>query len=867
MIRKNLLPNVVLVITDSRGKILYLNTTGEEILGFSTLPSGDFYFWDLFKSDPPVKDPKDVFSRVNSLAKRPGEFHLKTRVPEFLDWKFTAVKNGKEELFVGHGVFEQLDIPGELSMLNNVFYHTRLGVAIGGPEGKTLDLINPAFAEMHGFSMAELIGKSIETVFAPEEQKNIQEEVKKVHQKGWHRFFTRHQRKNGSVFPVLVDAVAIKNNRGMVQYRVVNVIDITEEERSERYRKNQIEIMSSLESYSSLEEKINFILRSILELVNGERGFFCLKGSEEYLVSNRGLEELPPERFIDLWEKKSREGAARDFGTVFIPRPDSSLGWLNKAWEGDSSGGPFLLIPLKPGEEILGLLFLGFDSLDRFDAEEIPYLEGLLRPIGYAMKNAIAQDELLASNAKYRLLFENANDGIMLMDGMFFSDCNQKIMEMFRATSRDIIGKTPIEISPARQPDGSDSEKKSREKVEKALQGEPQFFQWQHRKLDGELFDVEVSLNSVIIGGEVYLQSIVRDITERKRTEERLRYLSFHDSLTGIYNRAFFEEMLGKMDLEKNYPLSVIMGDINGLKMINDAFGHREGDRVLREIAQLIKKTVREEDIVCRWGGDEFAVLLPRTGLEKALEITQKIKSGGKEILTRNLPSSISLGVATKDRGEENLEGILHRAEERMARNKFLETMSGRSALITALQKTLFEKSNETEEHAQRMENMARALGREMGLDDSKIDELALLATLHDLGKIGIPEEIVKKPGPLTSKEWEIVKRHPEIGFRIAEGTPELAPIAWGILTHHERWDGKGYPRGLKKRDIPLISRIVAIIDAYDVMTNGRPYKEAISHREALLELKENAGTQFDSEIVNTFVKIMENRRGFSGFC
>jgi HD-GYP domain-containing protein (c-di-GMP phosphodiesterase class II) len=169
----------------------------------------------------------------------------------------------------------------------------------------------------------------------------------------------------------------------------------------------------------------------------------------------------------------------------------------------------------------------------------------------------------------------------------------------------------------------------------------------------------------------------------------------------------------------------------------------------------------------------------------------------------------------------------------------------------------MYAKSQETEEHAERIKNLAQMVGKEIGLPQEKLDELALLATLHDIGKVGIDEKILNKPGKLSKEEWKEMKKHPEIGYRIAMASPELMTVAEYILAHHERWDGKGYPRGLKGEEIPLLARIIAITDAYDAMMSDRPYRKAISKEEALAEIKANAGTQFDPKFAEFFVKLM----------
>ena len=301
------------------------------------------------------------------------------------------------------------------------------------------------------------------------------------------------------------------------------------------------------------------------------------------------------------------------------------------------------------------------------------------------------------------------------------------------------------------------------------------------------------------------------------------------------------------------------MGDSNGLKMVNDVFGHEEGDKLLKSIAEIFKSICVDDDIIARVGGDEFALILPCVSQEKMNLIISKIKQMCKVGIGDPISTSIALGAAIKTKKNQSIEEVYKLAEDRMYNNKLVESKSIRSSIIASLKKTLEERTHETEAHAQRLKELSTKVGKIMDLYDSELDELALLAMLHDIGKIAIPDYILEKPSSLSEDEWKIMKSHCQIGYRIAVASPELAHIASLILSHHESWDGTGYPQGLKGEEIPLLSRIIAVVDSYDAMTNDRPYHAAVASETALRELERCSGTQFDSCIVETVIEVISN--------
>ena len=339
-------------------------------------------------------------------------------------------------------------------------------------------------------------------------------------------------------------------------------------------------------------------------------------------------------------------------------------------------------------------------------------------------------------------------------------------------------------------------------------------------------------------------------------------YLRYYDNLTGIYNRLYFHNKLQSLDSKERLPLSIIVGDINGLKLINERFGYQMGDQFLQNISGLLQEVCHKDSILARIGGDEFAFLLPKVDTNGANKFQEEIKIKLAQYEFASITPSIALGAATKSKVAENINQKLSLAEERMYKHKLIESNSFRNCIISPLEKSLLEKSNETEKHNSRLKELVLQIGKELNLTNAQLDELEILARLHDIGKIAIPDSILKKPGSLTEEEWAKMKEHPEIGYRIAAASKELSAIADKILAHHERWDGDGYPNGLEKEEIPLLSRIASVVDAYDAMTNDRVYRAALTPQEAKEELISCAGTQFDPRIVDVFTKYILTEEG-----
>ena len=363
----------------------------------------------------------------------------------------------------------------------------------------------------------------------------------------------------------------------------------------------------------------------------------------------------------------------------------------------------------------------------------------------------------------------------------------------------------------------------------------------------------------IVFQDRTLIKKLKAEIDDRKLKESQLNYLSYHDFLTGLFNRAYFEQEMRKLQSETSVTLGIIMCDLDGLKLINDTLGHDVGDSLLNTAASAIKSSLLNDEILARIGGDEFAVLIPCCTKSAIENICAKIRKAVKEFNSKNprVILSISLGSALCSGRSKGINEVFKEADDNMYKEKLNHIHSVRNSMVQALMKTLEVRDFVTAGHTERMGELVICLGEYIGLPEQSINNLQLLAQFHDLGKVGIPDSILFKASALNDMEKEQMQRHSEIGYRIAQALPDLNGISEFILKHHERWDGKGYPLGIRGEKIPLECRILAIVDAYDAMINDRPYRKAMTKKAAVKELKNHAGTQFDPQLVPKFLKML----------
>lgn len=354
---------------------------------------------------------------------------------------------------------------------------------------------------------------------------------------------------------------------------------------------------------------------------------------------------------------------------------------------------------------------------------------------------------------------------------------------------------------------------------------------------------------------------IIRDITEQINLEKTLRHLAEKDPLCNVYNRRYFENYLSNIQQMQKPLFAILIVDIDGLKLINDTLGHYSGDQMIITVARLLESCFAHLGVISRIGGDEFGIIIlsqPVHIIESALkQLRHSVDITNQTQEPFNL--SLSYGYGFHDEGTVNIDMLYQVADNDMFQNKLLKASSVKNNLVKTLMKTLEVKDYITEGHADRMDHLAMLIGQSLSLTQSQLDRIQLLAKFHDIGKVGIPDSILKKPGSLTPDEWKIMRTHSQIGEKIANESSELRNISHLILKHHEKWDGTGYPLGLVGKNIPIECRILSIVDAYDAMTNDRPYRKAMPHDEVVQELMTFRGRQFDPDLIDLFFQLPFN--------
>lgn len=735
--------------------------------------------------------------------------------------------------------------------------------------------INPQWEEVLGYRIDELEGARFFDFVHPEDLEATKEALSKLkNQKEVKSFTNRYRCKSGEYRYIEWRS----KPQGNMIYAVARDITkrVKDEKRLEVINRNQkilIEVSGMLinANMNNLQELINETMGKIARVVHADRAYvfsydfeknicnntheWCAKGitSEIYNLQNVPVEDMKE------WETAHRKNRPVIIDDVSSMPEDDSVRKILEAQNIKS----VISIPLFFSGNLYG--FIGFDSVRekfRYREEEknilIQYGNSLLATI----KRVDSEVSLKQSEEKNKFIVDNISDIVWIMDPDFHTSyISDSVMKNLGYTPEEYI---KLELKDKHP--GSSIEKIKKiteeeiktEKTKKDLR-RSRIVQFEHFTKSGKRKWLSANIsfirdeNNNITG----IMGVSRDITETKKYQEQVEFLSYYDHLTGLYNRRYLENLIPETDTKENLPLAVMVIDINGLKLTNDSFGHDMGDALIKTVAEILKKCCGKKDIIARTGGDEFMILLPRTGPQKAQELKKTIIDIAENTRIESIIISLAIGSDVKTEMSQRLWDVMKKADNRMYENKLKYGKLMKNKTIEVVLRNINNKYDKEQIHTEMVTKYCESIAKKIGLTAEETEEIKTAGAVHDIGKITVSPDILNKSEKLTPEEWEEIKRHPVTGHNILKGVDEYSSFANTILHHHERYDGSGYPHGLKGKEIPLYSRIIAVADAYEAMTSIRAYQKTLTKKEAIEELKKCSGSQFDPEIVDAFISCL----------
>jgi diguanylate cyclase len=810
-------------INDVASKILGMEKN--EIIGKSLIelrPNFDHsrlieIFSDAFRTGVPVQMPALAIQDITN------QNLFESRISKLSDTELVVVLTD-----VTRDYLNQTMMAHSEGKFKYIFDYSAVGKSLISPAGEMQ--VNNKLCEMLGYTKEEFLSKKWQDISHPDEVDATRREMDSLLSgaKNHVQFEKKYIRKDGSIMWGEVHSSIRRDDEGNPLYFMTSVIDITQRKQyeealrvSESSYKFLFEFSGIGIAYYSPEGKILSFNKKAAENMGGKPEDFIGKSLHDL------FDKPTADHYLERITNSMQSETTQEYEDCI--HVEAETRWFDSTFN--------RVLDLKG--EVVGVQVTSLNITDRKKAQESlvkqnDLFTSLLKllPVGVFMVDSKDGKPLVANDAALKFL----GRGILPYANM------HNLSEVYKARRIGSSDPYPPEEMP----------------IILGMQG-----------LKSHIDDLVVErpdsteLLLEIFGTPVYDEmgkpwaSLVTflDITERKKAEENLIYLSYHDYLTGLYNRRFFEEEMMRLNTERNLPITIIMGDLNGLKLINDSFGHAAGDEYLKLAANVIKSTFRADDIVSRIGGDEFAILLIRTDADEVEQILDRLKAKAAQESIGSLDLSIAFGYHTKSLMGEDISKVMENAENHMYRQKLFDRESMRSKTIDVIMNALFEKSQREMAHSKRVSEICGTFAIALHLEKSNVEKIKLAGLLHDIGKIGISEAILNKRNCLEENEWTELRKHPESGWRILISVKEFSEIAGFVLDHHERWDGSGYPKGLKGDEISIEARMIALAEAYDVMTAESPYANKREATQAVQQIKKYAGSQFDPKLAKVFVE------------
>ena len=737
--------------------------------------------------------------------------------------------------------------------------------------------VNKAMEAFYHRTSDQIIGRSDYDLSAPEfaqmrretDQKALKENLVVIDEVEW----------DGKTYKTLKFPVTLPSGSiGLGAY----ITDITEarniarkQEKSAQRNRILADMLSI--SFTSKQEQLEYVAKEILRLTESQYGYVYLYDEEKRKFSllawsasvtedcsiqdQQGAVDLDK---IGVWGEAVRQRKPLIINDFQSPHP------LKKGYPvGHIPLKSFLSVPVIIDHKVVAIVGAA-NKMSDYDEDDINQTNLLMTGVWNAVIRRETQEKLFLERNRYQQTLLSIGDAVMVVD-------KHGIIEMLNPIAEELIGWPLDSVIGKHYKDvfslsHEQTGKAIKDPIAGALETQTVQEMENHAVLtskNGKRYCLEDSAAPIKdeSGAVIGVVLVFRNVTEKKEQQQEIEYLSFHDSLTGLYNRRFFEEELRRLDTPRNLPISILMGDVNNLKLTNDVFGHTYGDQLLKRLSHVLKKICRADDIIARWGGDEFSLLLPKTSLEEAQQISSRIRDEFAKERIMAVQGSISMGAAAKLNSENNIIDVVNKAEEEMYTSKIMEHSELAKDTLQTIVQMLHDSSPRERDHAESVSRLCQAMGKKLNMSEDEIKRLHDAGYLHDIGKVVLDSKLLANQfNHLSTMEWNEIKRHPVVGYRILNSFDDTLDIAQIVLAHQERWDGTGYPKGLKGDEIPLAARIIALVESYERKRGGAENKYSMSKEDALETIIKGRGRHFDPQLTDLFVSMMESKESDSEF-
>lgn len=724
-------------------------------------------------------------------------------------------------------------------------------------------IANKALADYYGKDISELIGKTDYELMSEEHadafRKSDQtaaadhETLSFIEAVGDRIFEARK-------FPVATDqgktgvGAIIRDNT--TEYRQQEIISRISET-------NRIIAQCMMKPFANVQQQLDYALNEALNLTESQYGYIYLfdESTEEFTLNSWTNGVMPDCGVIEkqtkyhlektgLWGEVVRQRQPVIVNDYVSPNP------LEKGYqEGHVSIHNYMSLPVFENDQIVAVIGFANKKADYSD-NDVQTITLLMSGVWIATRKKEKEEETERLLRNTRSMINHHQAVMLLIDPFSGSiiEANKAATDFYGYTQEELLHMTIQDIN-------MQDKEETLALLLKALTRVQNTYTYPHRLKSGKTRIVNVYSSPIEYDDKKVLFSIIFDVTEKEEIAKQNEYIAYHDHLTGLYNRRFFEEEFKRRVKKGEFPVGLLIGDVDGFKVFNDTYGHAEGDKTLKRIADGLSKLVGQDGILARIGGDEFAIIVSGMDTPGMLQYLDKLNQQNDHIADDSIVddmTTISWGYALQKEREDTLDSLEKEAEAFMYNRKFYSHRSLKSKTVDTIMQTLFTKSEREKKHSDRVGLLSEAIAKQMNLSNEEVNRIRVAGFLHDIGKIGIDEAILNKAGKLDASEWEIMKLHPVKSAGILDKTQEYRDISDIVLSHHERYDGKGYPGQFRGEGIPLEARIIAVADTYDAITNDRPYRKPLDRIEAIEEMKRSAGTQLDPKIVSVLVDMLE---------